>query len=473
MSTTQLELDDIQGNIVAGFNTNFEVLVGLTADYGRFPHVALWLAGLGPQLTSVAEVHEQRNAMKAPLQGGAVSLSWLCAAIGGNLLSAIRRDLFIRDIALTAGFQRRAKSALGDESDPDGWVAGGPGKALDVLLIIASNVEQDAVDRADELIAGAAAAGLICTYRETARRIADLEHFGFRDGVSQPQIRGYDPAGTLGPGEFVFGYERKPGDGGYSPAVDPNDLLRNGSLLVFRRLAQDVEAFHSFCSRKAAVLAPDFPNLSGAQLAALLVGRWPSGALAAVDVPRDPGKPPHDNDFDFSGDHMGTSCPFGAHIRKVNPRAGPKDVVDIPRLIRRGIPFGPPYDSVPKAERGLAFISFQTSIRNQLEFLTGSWMNSPARPGPNAGHDLLVGRTAGPRKMTIAGPSGRVEVSDDGAQWVTPTGGGYFFVPGKSAMSRMADRLAPGLGWRAAKLAGRATSAFRNSIEIFAALRQP
>lgn len=192
-----------------------------------------------------------------------------------------------------------------------------------------------------------------------------------------------------------------------------------------------------------------------------------------MNVTTDPGKPPHDNDFDFSLDMMGTSCPFGAHIRKVNPRAGPKDVVDVPRLLRRGIPFGPPYDDDPSAERGLAFISFQTSIRNQLEFLTSSWMNSPAKPGPSAGHDLLVGRAIGGRRMSIPGPHGAVDIDDGGAQWITPTGGGYLFVPGKRAMSRMADPLARGVAWRAERLVAKGTAAVQSAVDTFGSVGGP
>jgi len=85
----------------------------------------------------------------------------------------------------------------------------------------------------------------------------------------------------------------------------------------------------------------------------------------------------------------------------------------------------------------LAFISFQTSIPDQLELLTASWMNSAARPGPNAGHDLLVGRSAKGRSMTFSLPTGAITVSDEGKQWVTPTGGGYLFVPGRNALSQL------------------------------------
>src|SRR5207245_2800913 len=104
-----------------------------------------------------------------------------------------------------------------------------------------------------------------------------------------------------------------------------------------------------------------------------------------------------DNNFDFQDDPDARSCPFGAHIRKVNPREGKKDVVEVPRMLRRGIPFGPAFDAAPdENNRGLAFLAFQTSIRSQFEFLTQHWMNSPLNPAPE--NDLLVGRVEGIRR---------------------------------------------------------------------------
>ena len=453
MSATNLELFDIQGNILAGFNTDFEVLVGLTADDDRTQDIMAWLAALAPDVTSVGMVMEQRYSIKNPALNK-TNIVWTAVSIGPHLISSMRPDFFAWDDAFNTGFRARAPTALGDRTNPNTWKVGGPSSRVDVLLIFASNDQSAVETKADEVVAAARAAGLTDTYRETAARIQDLEHFGFRDGISQPSVRYYDADGEIGPGYFVFGYERELGDGEYMPAVDPTGFLRNGSYQVFRRLEQDVPAFRTFCADHALALASQWPGLSGPHLQALLVGRWPSGARAAVDVTTDPGKPSNDNDFDFSDDTMGRSCPFGAHIRKVNPRAGPKDLAQTPRIIRRGIPFGPAYDaSTAGQSRGLAFISYQTSIRTQLELLTSSWMNNPARPGPNAGHDLLVGRTPKTRSLNIWNPAGaEVEVSDGGQQWINPTGGAYLFAPGKSALARLTEPIAPSALWRTDKL---------------------
>lgn len=461
-----LQLGDIQGNILAGFNTNVEVFVGLTADPSQPRRVARWLAELAPRLTSVSTVREERAAKKAPLQGfiELAPPAWLGVAMSPELLNLLRPDIVFHDEAFVRGFLKRAPSGLGDRSDPKAWRVNGPSGRVDVLLTVASNVETVATSQANQLVKSASGAGYSLAYHEIARRIRDLEHFGFRDGISQPRVQGFDEGGDALAGQFVFGYPRRPGEPPYVPGTDPGGHMQNGSFMVFRRLAQDVKAFREFCTGKVAELAAQLPGLTDSHLAALLVGRWPSGALATMQVSKDPGPSSNENAFDFSDDASGHRCPYGAHIRKVNPRAGPKDVVDVPRILRRGIPFGPAYQVQPEAERGLAFVSFQTSIAEQLELLTSSWMNSPLRPAPGAGHDLLVGRSRNDRSLELPGPNGPVLVADGGRQWITPTGGAYLFAPSLSALGRIADPLSPGVGWRVRRVMSNTTSLVKDFI---------
>jgi deferrochelatase/peroxidase EfeB len=198
-------------------------------------------------------------------------------------------------------------------------------------------------------------------------------------------------------------------------------------------------------------------------LAALLVGRWPSGAPVKSSQSEDPGASPVDNEFDFADDPEAAICPFGAHIRKVNPRKGRSDRVDVPRILRRGIPFGPRSDDDPAAkQRGLLFLAFQTSISGQFEFLSQHWMNSAQNPGP--GFDLLVGRSTGNRQLKIQGPNGPVTISDGGRQWITPSGGGYLFAPGKRALAKFnTPRAAIGL-WKAKLLLAQTKDLLKNTF---------
>ncbi len=425
-----LDLNDIQGNILAGFNTDFQVFVAFTMENGvGRDRVAPWLRTLADATTTVAEVRSQRRAMiedrnQAP---------WIAVALGSRLLELCAAGLKIEK-TFVQGMARRAASMLGDRTDVQHWQVGSSAAPVDLLLIVASNNEASAVAVAERVSAAGTDAGLRVSFRETGRRLdGEREHFGFRDGISQPRIAEYDSNADSFPGQFLFGHPIGPGGSIARPILDPRGIALNGSILTFRRLRQDVGAFHNFCRQEASRLQGQWPGLSGDWLAALLVGRWPSGALVSAEEGQDPGQ--LDEDFSFADDYDGKRCPLGAHIRKVNPRRGPSDEKEIPRLIRRGIPFGRPGED----DVGLLFVAYQTSPEQQLEFMTRSWMNSPTRPVLHAGHDMLVGVSTTNRSAEIRGPNGPVIVNDDSARWIISTGGAYLFAPGKQALRLLAS----------------------------------
>ncbi|MDP9423739.1 MAG: Dyp-type peroxidase, partial [Pseudomonadota bacterium] len=404
MSGRPIELDEIQGNILAGFNTEVQIFAGLALDAAADTNAATaWLSSLAPKVTSAADIRHQRQQMRL-LES---VQPWCCVALSAQLLRRIAPDVFIRDDAFNGGMARRAPSALGD--DLASWTIGKEPAPVDLLLVVASNEEAAAGARAAELIEAGRQAGFRATWRETGRRIEDREHFGFRDGISQPAVSGFDEAGEMEPGNFIFGYPRETGGAPYWPAVDPRGITDNGSLLVLRRLRQDVPAFRAYCAEQSAAASTQWPALTPELFAALLVGRWPSGSPVEAGVLADPAATPPGNSFDFRDDLEAASCPFGAHIRKVNPRAGPKDVLNVPRMLRRGVPFGPTFDEAGEdAERGLMFVAFQSSIKEQFEFISRNWMNNPTNPA--RGSDLLVGRGPAPRTIDLPSPNGALQV---------------------------------------------------------------
>jgi Dyp-type peroxidase family len=308
------------------------------------------------------------------------------------------------------------------------------------------------------------------------------EHFGFKDGVSTPAVRGRlseDPDdflerrdGTLPadelfpeaergrvlvwPGHYLFGYPRQKSD---EPTVSNPldqaggpDWARNGSYLVYRRLTQDVEGFRSFLEAGAARLNSEgwAPPITGAKLAALLVGRWPSGTPVMLKPDGDPGPDDAANDFGYASERTietargsviqpedveGRVCPRGAHIRKVNPRDLATDIGPMTRtlhklLLRRGIPFDRSRDEDGRGstEKGLLFLAFQSSIRSQFEFLMTDWVNGENKPEGNGGVDSILANGAG--RFIILRQEDRAFRLPVPGGWVIPTGGEYFFLPG-------------------------------------------
>src|SRR5688500_5282467 len=285
-----LDFSDIQGNVLAGFNTRFETFLGLTSRAGADPAAARWLGGLAPRLSSVEDVRRTRPLMKEAVKAAALdSPVWLAVAVAPRMIAPALPGVRLDDRFLAAGMAQ-TRAGIGDETAPAGWVVGPPADPVDALLVVASNVPATVEAEADSLVSAAAAAGFDCTYRETGTRLPDeVEHFGFRDGVSQPDVAGDRSPAGMQPGHFVFGYPKVDGGPPVLNQLDPVGFSLNGSLLVFRRLAQDVAAFRAFFAAEAARLSPQWPGLTDAWLAALVVGRWPSGAPVATRVSADPG----------------------------------------------------------------------------------------------------------------------------------------------------------------------------------------
>jgi len=157
-------------------------------------------------------------------------------------------------------------------------------------------------------------------------------------------------------------------------------------------------------------------------------------------------------------DPAGITCPWAAHIRKVNTRdsgsdTGGRDSTYVRRLLRVGVPFGDPLkdryaetkDDPQKGDRGLLFLSIQASIEDQFEFLMTRWMGDPSRPKSPGGHDIVIGQNDTPaegrvRRCVIFGSGVQQAAIATDAQWVIPTGGGYFFVPSLAALSTVIAR---------------------------------
>lgn len=516
-----LATGEIQGNIFGGFNKSFQALIYLTIS--NVPLTRAWLVELSESITDLAAVVKFRRKLKTAIwQGESVAdlvATWtnICFSHPG-LLKLTDDAKNVQELPFVLGMPARS-GLLGDNVDPlspgnpQNWIVGGPGKIPDIVIIVGSDERQLRDDRVAEIqdsipVSPSGEQALTPTApvqlgEDLPSPLGGHEHFGFRDGISQPGVRGRvsgraddyltdrlipqaDPRSRLfsapgqpliPPGEFVLGYPiqgQQLGDVLPAPAIEPL-WLKDGSFLVFRRLRQDVLAFRSGIAALVTKLQADpsgaFSRLRVDELAALLVGRWPSGA----PVIRSPGQDNPSlgsddqfaNDFDYVtmgpshdpfpaavADPEGLVCPHFAHIRKVNPRAGQTDLGDAGRtyqrrILRRGIPFGTPLpenssDPDPlSGDRGLLFLAYQASIARQFEFINQDWVNSTLNPRPS-GYDMVIGQngTLGQgrtRGFRLPYALGQEVAAESTSEWIMPTGGGYFFSPAISAIRRLGE----------------------------------
>jgi deferrochelatase/peroxidase EfeB len=229
------------------------------------------------------------------------------------------------------------------------------------------------------------------------------------------------------------------------------------------------------------------------------MGRWPDGTALTPETATwetfSPSSSPPTADYQFAlRDSNGQGCPFGAHIRRANPRdalnlnasadATPdasnaswwkwlspkwrssrsarelsKRITSRHRILRRGIPYGgdcllrgdnlkglealvhEPKAPSDTAQRGLLFISINANISRQFEFIQQTWLNNPKLEGYYDERDPIAsvresgGRGATHLTIPKTFPHRRLDIHS----FVTVRGGAYFFLPSVSALEFLAS----------------------------------
>ena len=443
----------VQGMVYAGFGS---------LPAGRFVLLRIvdavatrrWLAAVTDQVTG------------APAAGAkftdptAVQVAFTCSGLTALGVRTTSQD-FSRPFVEGIHTEHRRR-ILGDEGTnaPDRWAWGGPTTPVD-LAVLTYAADGDAVIELVESLDLSSAGVEVVASVPTQMLPEGREHFGFRDGLSQPRFAGEegmaDPDdrtwSLVSPGEFVLGAVDQAEQRAPIPTVaassDRSGALRpggrDGTYLVLRQLRQDVAGFRAWTLGQARG-----DRAEAAAIAAKVVGRNADGTPL---VPFDPASGV--NDFGFAQDDpYGEHCPIGSHIHRANPRDGRRSVDETGgttspegtllntkrhRILRRGRAYGEPLaDGAADdgADRGLLFVALNADIERQFEFVQHHWLNSAtfARPGEI---DPLVGRNdGGYYSVPVAG-----QARDRHAalpQFVTTVGGAYFFLPSLPALRYLA-----------------------------------
>jgi hypothetical protein len=183
-------------------------------------------------------------------------------------------------------------------------------------------------------------------------------------------------------------------------------------------------------------------------VAANLCGRWRDGTPLALSADA-----PDPNLVKAKFDYVGESrCPYGAHIRRCNPRGGQivqRVANNSRRLVRRGVPYGPAYDPAkrnrdePEPERGLLGNFIGASLGAQFEAMSCDWLNLGLQdPRITGSNDPIVGANdPGTSWFDLPLKSGSTIRLRGLPQFVRTRGGAYTFLPSLSAIRFLGSQM--------------------------------
>ncbi|KAF8485531.1 Dyp-type peroxidase [Gautieria morchelliformis] len=456
---TPVDLSDVQGDIILKFPKLVENFIFFTIAQGAAFRKVVGSQAFMALITSAANVkgfRQQISAQKAKFRGKTVPLlpnSAVNIAFTQPGLNLLGLKDNLGDPAFTDGQFQRAHQ-LGDNV-PD-WLPAFKGDVHGVILISGDSEASMLATEAKLLLLLGPTITQVFKVNGVVRPGTEHghEHFGYKDGISSPAVKGIhnDPfpgQQVCDPGVLLMG---QPGD--TSAATRPV-WAKNGSILVYRHLDQLVPEFDKF-KHDNPLFPLELGIEKGAELfGARMFGRWKSGAPTDLAPTQDDTElakePTRNNNFDFSDPTDQSHCPFAAHIRKTNPRSDlANDIVARHSINRNGIPFGPEVSPLERQnnkttlERGLAFVCYQSSLSNGFEFMQKAWANDPnfifgktdTDGNPiTPGFDPIIGQKNGEARQT-----GGLDPKEQGAntsfptQFVISKGGAYFFSPSLSVL---------------------------------------
>ena len=378
------------------------------------------------------------------------------------------------------GMNKRAIK-LGDAgpSAPENWDQpfNAPARLHLIASIYADDVPQ--LDRVQHDAVGGQQGLKLLDVRDGWCFDGDYVHFNYQDNISQPKFAeihdrdSYADSQPMAPlGTVLLGYPTN-FEGLKWRIPEPEPLGYNGSFNAFRVLEQDVVGFEEYLTAAATELL-EHPKVNellppGAEaniqvkegqrlprhdalrevIAAAMCGRWRNGVPLALspDTPN-PSPDVSRTKFDYTNfdDDGAARCPYGAHIRRCNPRGGQivqRVANHSRRLVRRGMPYGPAYVHDPakprdpnEPKRGLLGNFIGANLGAQFEAMSCDWLNLGLQdPRITGSNDPLLGANE-PETSWFDLPlkSGAPIRLRGLPRFVTTRGGAYTFLPSMAAI---------------------------------------
>ena len=423
-------LGDLQAVILKhhGRDHAYHIFLKFPKDENKIEEIKCWFDGFCQGITSAKEQLLKSKAYRLSLRngvepddGGPVTGFYL--SYSGYKALGVQKYA-PKDPAFKKGMAGRHKE-LNDQ--PKTWEKGF--EDADAMILIADDNIKRLRGLRDKTIHFFAPLKAIVNIQKGERLLNsegdDIEHFGYRDGISQPLFlrdqvnrksrEKFDPSAPL---DKILVEDK---GGKYKTSF--------GSYLVFRKLEQNVKLFKELEEELDNLLESEDEIAGG-----LAVGRFEDGTpvteLSGPDL-----NELVDNDFNYEDDKEGSKCPFHAHIRKVNPRNEDKVII-----ARRGIPYDDhgrnnTLSILPEDGVGLLFLCFQSSIVDQFEK-----MQQMANDTTN-GIDPIIGQgESKPSNWPLKWGKKKVGSFDFGQKHVTMKGGEYFFAPSISFLQSLIER---------------------------------
>lgn len=463
------ELHDIQGLIIHGYThpCSVHMLFKFSKDASGLNYIRGFFKDLLPHLQSA----EDWGALKPEFM--------LNIGLTAGGIAIVKPELDVQNSSFSATFkkgpwdQNNAQQSLGDygAGDPSQWWNKKFANDDVHCVVHAYAMNPGAQDRIVEIITAAAqkSNAMVTELKpldsETGRLEqyllvpSDYIHFSYRDSIDEPQLND-NPAGEdqQDLNNFLIGYSslENPIPG---PLSGPEaKFAKNGCYNAFRILYQDAEAFYNFLEERAELIAPQIKEtkeFTVEWLAAKMCGRWRNGSPLVLSPDKPELSTSKSTEFGYlaNDDMKGLKCPFSAHTRVSNPRDEGVDVAGlttVPRIIRRGMAYGPPMSVDPEADRGLIGLFLCGDLNSQFETLYG-WINmnnfsDVFDPANNTPQDPLVANRISPLPgnvdpdFTIPMADGtNVVVTGPLPQFVVTRGTAYLLLPSISSLREIAE----------------------------------